>query len=308
VAKIIGKSGAWRAIVNDLTQMGQSVSGPQDLEPLLVDLQNNRPELIEAHHEKTMYSVLELETEIERKTGEQGFFRRLVNWFEIRSLKAEVAGLYQADTDYSSTLDSVVVRLQSLINSAELSGAKAELSVVQQLRSLPPSVVVFNDVRLRATRHIHYEGASLQSAQIDHVVLAPAGIFIVETKYWSSRFIESGNFFNPFQQTSRANYLCYDLLREKFGKIRVRNIIVCFGSLLVAPPNSYTKVVRPENLTSYIAGFRNTELTPSLFEDLCRFFESRIGPQEYFQAMPRFNYSRRRYFIPYSFRYLRYLR
>jgi hypothetical protein len=115
------------------------------------------------------------------------------------------------------------------------------------------------------------------SAQIDHVVLTPAGVFVIETKRWSRRFVESGDFYNPFEQVSRANYLCYDLLRESFGKMRVRSIIACVGSLPDAPRDSYIKVVRPESLTSYISGFRNVELTPERFSELYSFFEYRVN-------------------------------
>ena len=89
--------------------------------------------------------------------------------------------------------------------------------------------------------------------------------------------MESGDFYNPFDQVSRANYLCYDLLRESFGKTRVRSIIACGGSLPDAPRGSYIKVVRPESLTNYILGFRNAELAPELFSKLRSFFEYRVG-------------------------------
>src|SRR5260370_36159291 len=99
------------------------------------------------------------------------------------------------------------------------------------------------------------------SAQFDHVVLPPAGVFVIETKRWSHRFVESGDFYSPFDQVSRASYLCYDLLRGSLGNTGVRSIIVCVGSLPEAPRDSYIKVVRPESLHTYIACVRTVELT-----------------------------------------------
>jgi len=87
-----------------------------------------------------------------------------------------------------------------------------------------------------------FNGTALISAQIDHVVLTPAGVFVIETKRWSQHFVESGDFHNPFDQVSRANYLCYDLLRKSFGKTRVRSIIACGGSLPDAPPSRISKL------------------------------------------------------------------
>src|SRR5262249_49838295 len=141
----------------------------------------------------------------------------------------------------------------------------------------PSPAVVFNDVRLEATRRIRFDGIGLMSAQLDHVVLTPAGVFVIETKRWSNRFVESGDFHDPFDQVSRANYLCYDLLREIFGKTRVRSIIACAGRLPEAPRDSYIRVVRPESLTNYIMAFRKTELAPELFSQLESFFEYRVG-------------------------------
>jgi hypothetical protein len=138
-------------------------------------------------------------------------------------------------------------------------------------------MTVFNYVRLEATRYIHFNGAALMSAQLDHVVLSPAGVFVVETKRWSRRFVESGDFHDPFQQLSRANYLCFDLLRQRFGKTRVRSIIASSGDLPPAPRDSYIKVLRPDDLARYIASFRIVELPPERLRDTYEFFERRVG-------------------------------
>ena len=277
MAAIVGQSGAWQTIAADLARRGYPISNPRELLPLLTNMEKTRPQMIDANHAHTMRSVQELTTRISTLAVERGFFRRLISWFRIRALRAEIAALHKADSQYSSALDQAIVHLQSLLNSAELAGAEAELAVIDRLSTLPSSAIVFNDIRLKATRYIRFNGAALISAQIDHVVLTPAGVFVIETKRWSQRFVESGDFHNPFDQVSRANYLCYDLLRKSFGKTRVRSIIACGGSLPDAPRESYIKVVRPESLTSYILGFRNTELAPERFSKLRRFFEYRVG-------------------------------
>lgn len=277
VAAIVGQSGAWQIVASDLARRGYQISNPRELVPLLTKMEKTRPQMIDVNRARTMRSVQELTTRIASLADERGFFRRLINWFGIRALRSEIAALYKADSHYSYALDQAVVHLRLLLNSAELAGAEAELVVIERLRTLPSSAVVFNDVRLNATRHIRFNGIALMSAQIDHVVLTPAGVFVIETKRWSRRFVESGDFYNPFDQVSRANYLCYDLLRESFGKTRVRSIVACAGSLPDAPRESYIKVVRPESLTSYILGFRNTELAPDLFSKLRNFFEYRVG-------------------------------
>ncbi len=277
MAAIVGQSGAGGTIVSDLARRGYPVSSPRELLPLLAKIEKTRPQMIDTNRMHTMHSVQELAARIAALAVERGFFRRLISWFRIRALRTEIAALYKADSHYSSALDQAIVHIRSLLNSSELAGAEAELAVIDRLRTLPSSAVVFNDVRLKATRYIRFNGIALISAQIDHVVLTPAGVFVIETKRWSHRFVESGDFYNPFDQVSRANYLCYDLLRESFGKTRVRSIIACGGSLPDAPRDSYIKVVRPESLTSYILGFRNTEMTPEFVSKLRSFFEYRVG-------------------------------
>lgn len=207
--------------------------------------------------------------------AENGFFNHLLNWFRIRSIRSEITTLYRKDADYASGLGQTIERVRSLLNSAELAGAVAELAVINHLRGLHSTAVVFNDVQLRSTRYIQFNATALASAQIDHVVLTPAGVFVIETKSWSQRFVDSSDFYDPFDQVSRASYLCYDLLRDSFGKMRVRSIIASAGRLPEPPRDSYIKVVRPEGLARYISGFRNAELTPDRFEELRFFFECR---------------------------------
>ena len=277
MAAIVGQSGAWEKIAFDLARRGYAISSPRELLPLLTKMEKARPQMINANRAHTMRSVQELTTRIAVLAVEREFFKRLINWFGIRSRRAEIAALYKADSYYSSDLDQAIVHLRLILKSAELAGAEAELAVIDRLRTLPSSVVAFNDVRLKASRYIRFNGIALISAQIDHVVLTPAGVFVIETKRWSQRFVDSGDFHNPFDQVSRANYLCYDLLRGKFGKTRVRSIIACGGNLPDAPRESYIKVVRPESLTSYILWFRDTELTPELLGKIRSFFEYRVG-------------------------------
>ncbi len=55
-----------------------------------------------------------------------------------------------------------------------LKGAEGEEKVARILSFLPASHTVFNDLELEE-----------QGADFDHIVIAPAGIFVIETKTWS---------------------------------------------------------------------------------------------------------------------------
>lgn len=277
MSTVIGKSGAWSAIQARLADRGFVVSQPREIGSLLTRLELDRPQLIAAHRERTEQEVQTRATGIVGLAEERGFFRRFINVFKIRRLRSQVDRLRRQDADFQGVLDANVAMLRELHVSAELRGAEAELTVKEQLRSLPSYAVVFNDVRLKADRRIRFDGASLQSAQIDHVVLMPAGVFIIETKCWSRKSAESGGFHDPFDQVRRANYLCYDMLRRTIGKTSLRSIIVSFGHLPDPPPNSYVKVARPDRLVGYLRGFGDAGMSWDKIAAIRSFLEARTA-------------------------------
>jgi hypothetical protein len=279
VATVIGQSGAWHAIVIDIARWGHTVSTPKDIEPLLARLKADRQSAIESHRTETMRSVQERSARITQLSSEHGLFRRFFNGFKVNALRSEVKTLYAADARYPAQLDQTIRRIEALPGSPELAGAEAELAVIEHLRLLPDTFVVFNDVRLDATRHIYFDGAALQSAQLDHVALGPAGVFVIETKHWSQSFVDSGNYHDPFDQVARAGYLCYDLLHEVFGKTKVRSLIACVGSLPAPPQDTKVKVVRPAGLCTFITeyAYGKQELTAEQIEQLRAFFERRVA-------------------------------
>ena len=69
--------------------------------------------------------------------------------------------------------------LKTVLSSPELAGAIAELEMVDHLRTLPDNYFVISDVKLVANKSIHFDGEWLKSAQIDHVVVSPSGIFVI---------------------------------------------------------------------------------------------------------------------------------
>jgi len=92
-------------------------------------------------------------------------------------------------------------RLQALRTSGEFAGAVAEVEVAELLaRGLSDAFHVFHDVRVQPPKGIPSKDGFRKSAQIDHVVLGKSGVFIIETKLWSSHFVTKGDYYDPFQQ------------------------------------------------------------------------------------------------------------
>lgn len=270
---VIGESSAWREIVDALRQCGLAVRRPGDIVPLLAQLRATFQPSVDKKKSEIAQDVANSEKRIASLRAEKGVWPSFLNWFRIQECKKAIARLHSNERKYIATLSDNIQRLVELRDSRELVGAKAELDVIAHLAHLPTDYTVFNDIRLMADRHIRFNGIPLQSAQIDHIVLSSAGVFVIETKRWGRHFVESGNYHDPYDQIQRAVYLCYDQLQNRFGKVRVRSVIACAGMLPLAPHDSHVKILRMEELNGYITWFREPELPPELIMQVRNYLE-----------------------------------
>jgi len=273
MAAVIGESGAWREIANQLGRRGLQVQQPADIEQLVAHLRNSFQPSIEQKKSEIAQIVATKERSIATLQADKGIWSSFVNWFRVRGYKKAISHLQIEERQYIATLSENIRKVDDVLKSGELAGARAELDVIARLTRLSAGHTVFNDLRLTADRYIHFNGAPLQSAQIDHLVLSSAGVFVIETKRWSRRFVESGEYHDPFDQIQRAAYLCYDQLRAEFGKIRVRSVIACAGQLPSAPKDSHVKVLAIPELVGYISWFKKTELAADRLLQVRRYLE-----------------------------------
>jgi len=280
-AEIIGESGAWLAIAQKLWAQGLAVRSIEELAPLLTELRASCQPWQKIFHEEIAKAIRLKNSQIAALRAQRGFFTTIINWFSVLQRKWEIRKLRQEDERYAQLLADNIHTLDSLQRSPELAGAKAELEVIETLRSLPGGYVVLNNVQLKAERFIKYNGVPLQSAQVDHLVLSPAGVFIIETKRWSRHFVQAGDYHNPFDQVSRAAYLCYDLLRSNFDKTPVRNIILSGGALPEPPQESYTKVLHLSQLNGYISYFSQQALSPERLSQIRAYLRNHIIAASY---------------------------
>jgi len=146
----------------------------------------------------------------------------------------------------------VIGALQGIAASSELPGAIAEKAVIKELGRLPNEYVLINDVRLEYHRYIPFDGEYLKTAQLDHVLIGPAGVYVIETKNWSQEFVANGEYFSPFKQVKRASYLCYRILKEAGCSSHVRSVVACAGAVPPKPPDSHIAVVPITRLLSFV--------------------------------------------------------
>lgn len=123
-----------------------------------------------------------------------------------------------------------------------VAGAIGERLVERELSKLPDSYFLYNDFSVKFKNPVYYkdEKKRIFSIQIDHLVVSNAGIFVLETKNWSKKSIESLQLKSPVSQIKRASYGMYHQLnhvkksitiglkKHAWGKkeIPIRNIIV----------------------------------------------------------------------------------
>lgn len=154
-------------------------------------------------------------------------------------------------------LDGLIYNVDKVLHSKEFIGATAELDAVKQLSKLPEHYYILNDVNLTAMRRMTHNDRIVRSAQIDLLVIATTGVFVIEVKHWSQQFVESGQFYDPYEQVGRARYLCDCLLKEELNiPIEVRSILAYRGHLPQKTAGSRVKVLLIDGLANYINDFQ----------------------------------------------------
>lgn len=150
-------------------------------------------------------------------------------------------------------------------------GALGEHKVVKELENLSDENILINDFALTFHPAIYnrQENDYIKSIQIDHLLVTPSGIFIIETKNWSEKSLSNLDLRSPVQQVKRTNFALFKLLtgdiandkvklkQHHWGnrKIPIRNLIVLTNS----KPNEefqYVKILTVSELLSYVRYFK----------------------------------------------------
>jgi len=282
MATVIGTSGAWKDVLSRLKMVNITVSHPDEIsEKLLIlkqkcaaQFKNNQiqcdKQLAKLFVERDN-QLKQVEADILKlEQAQVGIFGSIVKWFKrwfLRGRERSIISSYRSQQvqierrtleDESITSQyRTISHVENVLNSTVFTGSRAELAIIAILSKLPPAYYVLNDVRLRAKHRLKFNHKVVQSAQIDHLVVAPTGVFVVEVKNWSQHFANSGKFFDPYEQVGRANYLCHCLLKEDLGiKMTVRSILAYQGHIPLQPKDSkYIKVLPIEEVTGYVRWF-----------------------------------------------------
>lgn len=152
-------------------------------------------------------------------------------------------------------------------------GALGEQKVVKVLENLSDEFILINDfsVQFSPALYSKNENEYIKSVQIDHLLIGPSGVFLIETKNWSEKSQENIILRSPVEQIKRSSFALFKLLNNAINKSRIsldthhwgdkkisiRNLIV----LTNTKPREefkFVKVLIVEELMSYINYFDKT--------------------------------------------------
>jgi hypothetical protein len=150
-------------------------------------------------------------------------------------------------------------------------GALGEQQVVKELEKLSDDCILINDFTCRFRHPIYnrQENDYIKSIQIDHILVSPSGIFLIETKHWSQQSINDTSLYSPVQQIKRTSFALYKIFNGEISsaklklnkhhwgdrKISIRNLIVLINHKPIEE-FQYVKVLTLNNLLSYIKYFK----------------------------------------------------
>jgi len=152
-------------------------------------------------------------------------------------------------------------------------GALGEQKVVKELEKLSDDYSLINNFSITFTKPIYFsqEKSYIKSIQIDHILVAPSGVFLIETKNWSENSINSLSLHSPVQQIKRTSLALYKILNQGIAKnnlnlqkhhwgnkkIAVKNLIV-MTHFIPDEEFQFVKIIHVRELVGYLKYFRPT--------------------------------------------------
>ena len=204
---------------------------------------------------------------------DKNIFNKVFYYFKARKLIKNHSALvnnYEAvvskrSSDTYRELEFIKETVESLYST--IAGAVGENAVVSELKKLSDVYYLINDFSLNFNPPIFNkrENDRIYSIQIDHLLFCQSGIFVLETKNWSTKSIENLDLRSPVEQIKRTSFALFvflnsdknkGLVRNHWGskKIPVKSIIVMTNK---APKTDFqhVKVLPLEKLNGYVKYF-----------------------------------------------------
>ncbi|MCY4131184.1 MAG: nuclease-related domain-containing protein [Nitrospira sp.] len=169
-------------------------------------------------------------------------------------------------------------------------GAEGEERVARELSNLPDSYTVINDYRLEFSPPVYDRNNNdrIYSIQVDHVVVGPTGLYLVETKNWSRDSVGNTELFSPIKQLRRSNDAIFRLLNKAVERGDIDNFSDHWGDRKISPKNilcllnhrpnrefQYVRILSENQITHYVGNQRQT-FSQMEVESLAEYLLSRV--------------------------------
>ena len=155
---------------------------------------------------------------------------------------------------------------------------------------MPDKYYIINDFRESFNPPLYNksEDDRIFSIQLDHIVVGPTGIYVIETKYWSRKSIESNDLFSPIKQLKRSGFALFIILNDfirgsylfsnNWGqtKLSVSNILLMMNSS-TNETFQFVKILTESNCINYI-----TKRPVILNDDQIKFIAERAKQKNFY--------------------------
>jgi len=187
-------------------------------------------------------------------------YQYILSNFEDAVAKSSMSALKELDRK-----KNIIDQLNSSIY-----GALGEQKVVKEIQKLSEDYILINDFSLSFNPPLYNskDKDHILSIQIDHVLIAPSGVFLIETKNWSQQSLENRSLHSPVHQVKRTNFALYRILngevptksilnKHHWGerKIPIRNLIVMINHKPIEE-FEHVKVLTLNELIGYVRYFK----------------------------------------------------
>jgi hypothetical protein len=155
-------------------------------------------------------------------------------------------------------------------------GAQGEELVIRELTKLPDEYHVINDVNLNFKKAIHWKEKDeyIKTSQIDHIVVGPTGIFLLETKKWKISNIDIRSD-DLVYQVSRSSLSLWYYLKDYHWNDKmptIHKVVVSMQGIGSKQKlDKYIDIITPERLCDYITQ-RTTIFTEDAINRLVALF------------------------------------
>lgn len=146
-------------------------------------------------------------------------------------------------------------------------GAVGEQMVVDKLKRLPDEYTILNNFQYKFSRPIHDRRNNdfIYSVQIDHILVGPTGLYLIETKNWSKNSMDDLDLFSPIKQIKRSSLALFALLNQAICQGYLSRFLDPWGEEQISPKNllviinhkpeqeyQFVKILTPGELEKHI--------------------------------------------------------